>query len=227
MDQRFTGDDMNRQRAIVSFANERGNYLLALDRLEESVLRYCDGVSFLGFRGEGSVGAPPHLENPYAFKIHAIEEARNRGYDQILWLDSSVVFIKDSKPLFDWITEKGFFFEEAGHWVGSWCNDRTLEYFGLTREEAMKMPMFSAGFTGLDFESPIAVEFFERWKQSMLDGQFVGSWADHRHDMTCASIIANQMGLSRQFSTGGTFLAYVGDGYDKPKDSVICNLVGL
>lgn len=218
---------MDRKKAIVSFANKRGNYLLALERLEQSVVRHCGDVSFLGFRGEESLGAPPHLENPYAFKIYAIEEARKRGYEQILWLDSSVVFVKDPKPLFDWITKKGFLFEEAGHWAGSWCNDRTLEYFNLTREEAMKMPMFSAGFTGLDFENPTAVEFFEKWKQSMLHGQFVGDWADHRHDMTCASIIANQMGLSRQFSAGGTFLAYVGSGYGKPKDSAICNLVGL
>jgi hypothetical protein len=149
------------------------------------------------------------------------------GYEQVLWLDASVVFVKHSQAIFDWIQKYGFFFEEAGHLVSTWCNDRTLEYFGLSRDEASTMPMFSAGFTGLDFTNPIAIEFFDKWKQSMLDGQFLGEWSNHRHDMTCASIIANKMGLVKNYSSGGNYFAYSGSGYGQPKESVICNLLGV
>ena len=63
-------------RVVASFANERGNYLLGLDRLGESLGRQMGSPAefdFHGFRGEASVGAPPHLENPYAFKIYVAD----------------------------------------------------------------------------------------------------------------------------------------------------------
>lgn len=224
-----------KKKAIVNLATDIDRYKFGQDRLQKSYIthhcgndNYQENVPSLHLLlGENSVGCPAHNLNPYAFKIHAIEDLRNRDYEQVLWLDSSIVFVKNSKPIFDWIEEKGFFFEEAGHWVGSWCNERTLDYFKITREEAMTMPMFSAGFTGLDFTNSKAIEFFERWKMSMIDGQFIGEWSDHRHDMTCASIIANQMGMVKDYSTGGQYFAYIGGGYTEPKESVICHLIGL
>lgn len=217
-------------KVIVNVVNHAAPYVYAQKRLVGSFWDFHipeEETKIMPLVGEDSVGSPYHQNNPYAFKIHAMDYAHQMGYEQVLWLDASIVFVKHSKPIFDWITEKGFFFEEAGHWVGSWCNDRTLEYFGISREEAMTMPMFSAGFTGIDFTNSVAVEFFNKWKQSMLDGQFVGDWSNHRHDMTCASIIANQMGLVKSYSSGGNYFAYVGSGYAQPKESVICNLLGV
>ena len=40
--------------------------------------------------------------------------------------------------------------EDSGHSVGQWSNEQTLQYFGITREEADAMAMFSSGFTGID-----------------------------------------------------------------------------
>jgi hypothetical protein len=222
------------KKVIVNLATHIDRYKFGQNRLIQSYFTYAnqgsendDVVPLITFLGESMVGSPPHEQNPYAFKVYSIEKMRDEGYEQVLWLDSSIVFVKNVKPIFDWIGEKGFFFEEAGHWAGSWCNDRTLEYFKITREDAMTMPMFSAGFLGLDFTNPIAIEFFERWKESMWDMQFIGEWSNHRHDMTCASIIANQMGMNKQYSSGGNFFAYIGGGYTQPKESVICHLIGL
>ena len=222
-----------KKKIIVTACSNDMKYINGQKRLADSFwlhhpIESCvDGIMFSSFQSESQLGSPSHKENPYAFKIYALEKMKDLGYDQVLWLDSSIVFVKHSKPIFDWIEDKGFFFEEAGHWAGSWCNERTLEYFGINREEAMKMPMFSAGFTGLDFSKSKSVEFFQRWKQSMLDGQFLGDWSNHRHDMTCASIIANQMDMVKNYSSGGNFFAYIGGGYSQPKESVICHLKGL
>lgn len=221
-----------KRKTIVTLANN-AKYNFGQKRLVDSFWKHhpsehlVSGIQIMGFTSENDVSSPSHEQNPYAFKIYAMENAKNRGFNQVLWLDSSVMFVKHSQPIFECIEKNGFFFEEAGHWVGSWCNDRTLEYFNITREEAMQMPMFSAGFTGIDFTNRIGVEFFERWKKSMLDGQFIGDWSNHRHDMTCASIIANQMGLNKLYSSGGNFFAYIGGGYSEPKDSVVCHLIGL
>lgn len=173
------------------------------------------------------IGSPTHQQNPYAFKIYAIEKARNEGATHVFWLDSSVYAVKDITPVWEWLHDKGIFLEEAGHLVGNWCNDFKLNYFGITREQAMQMPMFAAGYVGFDFTKKVSIEFFERWKQAMLDGCFNGSWENDRHDMTCGSIIAYQMGLVNLYSPGGQFFAYVGEGYTAPKETAVFHLQGL
>lgn len=216
---------MLQKRAIVNLVTN-GIYLRGQDRLNGSLNKNFDGF-FLNFYKEDSVNAPLHLENPYAFKVYAIEKARQYGYNQILWLDASVYPVKDVTPVFDWLTEKGIFLEEAGHYAGSWAPQYVLDYFKITKEEAMKMPMFSAGYCGFDFHNPISIEFFAEWKESMLNGMFKGNWQEHRHDMTCGSIIANKQGLLPLFSPGGQFFAYIGESFGEPKESVCFHLKGM
>lgn len=42
---------------------------------------------------------------PYAFKIFMMVEAYKRGFNNVLWLDSAVIPIKNISPLFQWIEE--------------------------------------------------------------------------------------------------------------------------
>lgn len=213
------------KRCVVNLVTNE-HYQKGQDRLKEHLLTRFDGTLF-AILGEHIVGAPLHYENPYAFKIYAIEKAREVGYEQILWLDASVYPVKDISPVFDWLTEKGIFMEEAGHYAGTWAPPYVLKYFGITKAEAMTMPMFSAGFVGFDFLNPISVEFFAEWKEAMLNGMFKGNWEDSRHDMTAGSIIANKQGLVSLYSSGGQFFAYIGTGFGEPKESVVCHLKGM
>jgi hypothetical protein len=216
---------MTPKRAIVNLINNDG-YLPGQERLKEYIWQFTD-IPLFTFTSESEVLAPLHSDNPYAFKIYAIEKLRQAGYDQILWIDASVYPVNDIDPVFQWLTDKGVFFEEAGHYCGTWAPDYVLNYFKITKDEAMKMPMFSAGFCGFDFRNPISTEFFEEWKESMRNGMFKGGWEDHRHDMTCGSIIANKRRLLPLFSTGGQFFAYIGEGYGEPKETVCFHLKGM
>ena len=221
---------MKKQRAIVNVVSKDERYITAQRRLVQSFHEFGGGYSecdFLRFAGESVVGSPMHHENPYAFKIYAFDFLSNLGYDQILWLDASITFVKNVKPIFDWIEEKGYFMEDSGHSVGQWSNEQTLQYFGVTREEANNMSMFSSSFIGIDLTNRTGMEFFQRWKQSMLDGYFRGDWSNHRHDMTCGSIIANQMTISKDYSSAGDYFAYIGDGYGQPNENAICHLIGI
>lgn len=211
-------------KAIVSLATNNGNYYQALARLGDSLKGKFDGT-FLGFMGEESVQAPKHAQNNYAFKVYSLNYARLLGFAKVFWLDSSNYAVKNVQPIFDYLDRQGYFFEDSGHWVGSWCNDATLDYFKITRAEAMKMRMLSSGFVGMDFNKNVSIEFFERWKTSMYAGAFNGSWDNHRHDQTCASIIANQMGL--KYSANGTYFAYMGDQYEPPKKTAVFHLKGM
>lgn len=206
-------------------ANNRGNYRKALERLEQSLVGKFDG-DFLGFISEESIGAPPHSENPYAFKIYAFLQAIEVGYSQILWVDSSCYAINDVQPCFEVIANEGYIMQEAGHLCGTWSNDVCLEYFGITRNEAMKMPMYgNAGFLGLNTESDIAMEFFKRWTAAMETGVFKGSWDNHRHDMTCGSIIANQLGM--KYKKGDEWLQYMAPTDTPANETIIWGAQGM
>lgn len=220
-------NDNNKKRAIVNLVNTNGNYIACQERLQKSALNNKDkSFDFFCFQNEEQVNAPMHHDNPYAFKIYAIDKIRQMGYEQIVWLDASIILVSDFSPIWEWINEKGFFFEEAGHYVGTWCNNFTLNYFGLNRKQAQLMPMFSAGLCGFDFSQRIAQEFFAEWRESMFNGCFKGSWSDHRHDMTCASIIANKHNMVKDYSFGGQFFAYIGESYGAVQPTVVGHLIG-
>lgn len=228
------------RRCIVSFANKNGNYIHGLARLGESLRTNFNG-EFLGFIGEAAVGCPPHSEMPYGFKIYGIQKAIDAGFDQILWLDSSCFAIKNVQPIFDTIEKEGFIFQEAGHMLGTWTNDKALNHFGLTRDEAMDIKMIgNAGFLGLNMRNVQAKQFFIRWKQSYQSGMFNGAWTNankteskdsrckgHRHDMSCSSAIVHTMGLSHLIKSGNEWLQYAGVYQQTANESIIIKAQGI
>lgn len=189
--------DKMSDKCIINLAT--GRYVVGQDRLKNSLNEVGYDGDFMGWTAENQIGAPPHNQNPYAFKIYGFDEALRQGYKKILWVDASIWAIKPLDPIWEGLNEHGYVKQYAGHLCGTWSNDRQLEYFGVNRDEAMKMEMYgNGGFLALDFDVPIAQEFFKRWKQSMLDGQFKGSWNNDnncessdprckgsRHDMIC------------------------------------------
>lgn len=230
---------MKNKRAIISFANSKGYYMDRMARLSNSLRRNFDG-DFLGFVHESSLGCELHENNPYAFKIAAFEQARKQGYTSILWLDSSVFAVAPVEPIFERLEQQGMVFQEAGHLLGTWSNDRCLQYFGITRDEAISILMIgNAGFLGLDFTNPAANIFFDKWSKACKDGIFKGEWNNngqtesqderclgHRHDMSCSSAIVHQLGLFDLAYKGDEVLQYAGV-YDKVlNDTIILKAQG-
>lgn len=168
------------------------------------------------------VGSPTHKDSPYEFKIHAIQKAFELD-DIVLWADASMVLVGDLSRIEKIIIDDGYYMEEAGHYVDTWCNDHTRKYFNLA--EGNGYTMFSAGLMGLNLKSEVAMEFFYKWKESARAGCFAGDWKNHRHDMTAGSIIAQRMGL--KYQTGGSHMAYVGPGYSTPHKDIVFQCVGL
>jgi hypothetical protein len=213
-------------KVVISFYNGRGNYTNAAMRLLDSLYDFPDIADVQIFGGEETIGAPKHEDNPYAFKIYAFEAALRMGYQKILYLDSSVYAVRDYTRAFDLIEEDGYLMQESGHNVGQWCNDVTLQYWGLTREEASTMPMYgNAGMLGLDFRDSTARDFFRRWRKCMEDGMFKGSWDDHRHDMTNGSIIANAYRM--KYQPGDQILQYAAPEDPLQNDTIIFKAQGI
>lgn len=203
---------------VVNFAT--GHYLKGQQRLSKSL----NGHKQLMLSDYTSIGSPSHSESPYQFKIHAIEKAF--CFDPIvLWCDASLWRVGDLSKIENIILERGYFMEEAGHWVRDWCKPETKEWFGLTSEELETFNMFSAGLLGLNFNNPDTQLWFAAWKTAATNGQFKGSYSNHRHDMTCGSIIAQRMGF--KYERGGSHLSYVGPGYSQPEAETVFLLQGI
>lgn len=215
-------------KAIVNFSTPQ--YARGQNRLRDSLKGRTD-ADFIAFTSFDEIGSPTHSENPYAFKLYAIDKVRQMGYDQILWLDASAYAVGDVEKIFNLIRRNGHFMEEARHYASTWTNDRTLKYFGLTRDDATKIPLYSAGFTGLNFNNKTTQSFFSLWYVSMIDGMFRGEWHNrnktesrdtrcegHRHDLSCASIIANQLGM--KYEKCGKYFQYAAP-TDKPNQPTV------
>lgn len=229
------------KKAIVSFANQKNNYVKAMERLSESLRHNFDG-DFLGFVGESTCGAPLHSENPYAFKIYCIQKAIDAGYEQILWLDSSCFAVKNVQPIFDYLETHWCMVQDSGHWLGTWANDRSLEYFGIARDEAMEIRMIgNAGFLGLNVNTMAANSFMSQCITAMHKGIFKGAWNNnektesqderclgHRHDMVASSCILYKMGVIPEGMVGGEeWLQYGGPYTPIINDSIVLKAEGM
>lgn len=223
-------------RVVINLANNVGWYIRGQARLIKSFREVGGyGGEILAWHSEAQIGSPKHKENPYAFKVHAFQKAIDAGYKQIFWADSAVFAIRNMMEVFEIIEKEGYFMQEAGHMVGRWTNDRTLNYFGITRDEAMKMMMYgNAGLLGLNTENETAMEFFRKWKASMEAGMFKGQWQNinncestdsrcdgHRHDMSCGSIIAHQLGMNENYKSGNHWLEYAPPEAPAKNDKII------
>ncbi len=221
--------------ALVNYSTATGWYIEGQKRLIDTMEQFGFNGTFYSFQKTNEFGSPDHKDNPYAFKIYAIKHALNKGHDVIWWMDSSIYAVKDIAPILQIVEEKGYYFEEAGHLASTWTNDATLKYFDISRNDAENIKLFSAGFMILDFRHEIVREFFARWKNSCDAGMFKGNWHNndkteskderckgHRHDLSCASIIATKLGMD--YFSGGTMLSYVGPGYATPSEKSIFHL---
>lgn len=188
-------------RCIINLSTDK--YRRGQNRLWDS-LQYKTDAKMLFFDKEEDVAASSHAEMNYSFKPMSFIKAYEMGYRQILWLDASMRAIKNLEPIFEIIEKDGYFFQDSGWPNSRWTNAAALEYFGTNAGE-----MLSSGVLGIDLDSTIGYQFFDKWTQAMRDGMFNGSWDDHRHDQTCASLIAYQMGLKLQ--PGNTFFVYGSD----------------
>lgn len=193
------------KRAIVNVAYGSW-YPRGQVRLAKSLSDHHEQADRLFWTNHYPPHCPTHKHTPYAFKPYAFGYALMKGYDQVLWLDSSVMLCKPLTQIWDWIDADGYCFGNDGWFVGQWCNDAGLETMGLTRDEAWKVPLMDGKLIGLNLRSEVGRSFLRRWFDYCDKGVFNGNWQDHRHDITAGAVIAHRLGmkLRTEFVTMGT-----------------------
>lgn len=190
--------------AFVSFAN--GGYVDIQKKLIHSVKRR--GYDMIAFNSFAEIGSPTHAESPYAFKLYSLEAARKRGYDIVIWCDSPNRLVRPIEPWIVEIEQRGVYLQRDGWMIGQWANDKALATFGLTRDEALKLPNTYGCIMAFDFRNPVTHTFLRRLRECSDAGLFRGKWKNsektesqderclgHRHDQTCAELVANELGI--------------------------------
>lgn len=202
--------------AFVSFANE--GYIPIQRGLVKSIAQHEPSIAIFPFHHFEDIGSPSHKEKPYAFKLFAIHYVYQLGYDIIIWCDSPVRLIK---PIADWIQEierVGVYLQQDGWTIGQWANDTALDWFSVSREEALKLPNCYACIMAFDFRHPVTHLFLAMWKDALDNGIFNGNWNNsnnteskdprcmgHRHDQTCAELCAYKLAIPLQPSVINRF----------------------
>jgi hypothetical protein len=115
-------------------------------------------------------------QNRYNCKAAAFEEALKRGYTQILWLDTPAIALKSIQPVFDKIKEHGYYtIRNWSYNCAQTCSDKSLAYYGVSRDEAEKMEEHAGGVIGIDYTNPKGKALLDMFIKGCKEGACDGS----------------------------------------------------
>lgn len=182
-------------RCIVNVATGP-HYLKGQDRLRARLA--SPDVCIRSWRDCLPVGSPSHQDAPYAFKAFALEEARNQGYDTLLWCDASI--IPGQRPLTDlWekIEREGIWFSRNGYSNYEWTADAAYpDLFNVdeipTREDGpswldeardvnRQIEHVVAGAFGISLKHEIGRAFLAEYLRLAQTKAFCGPWINSNH----------------------------------------------
>lgn len=200
---------MQTKRIIVNGFYGDGWYKAGSDRLVKSLTENGE-ISIYTlqlYEGETLLNAT-HLSKscPYTIKAEVINWAIKQGYNQILWLDCSVTLLKPLEEFWKIVDRDGYYFMAGGWNCAQECNDRSLEYFGYTRDEAELIHSLWSCIFALDLRNEKAKKVCDFFLQAAKDGIFHGSrhhdnqsqdprFKHHRQDQSVLSLAFHKVGL--------------------------------
>ena len=124
---------MKRCIATIAFREPYTTYQKYLFKSLDAVGNTIPVVSWTDSYPQGS---KTHQEENYGWKLHCLRECRQRGYDSILWLDTSCYVHGPVEPIFDRIEKDGHYFIVGADLLGVWSSDECLKHYSIDREKA-------------------------------------------------------------------------------------------
>ena len=157
-----------------------------------------------------------HLAHvPYSFKILALIEASQMGYQDVLWIDTSVHPTNDLSEVFLTIEKNGYFLLTNGANVLYDYNfriipDTPVKSCGLTISDLSNIPHIVATIMGISFRTPFQHDFLNDWYQmtaatwpamTFYPEEFLVSVAAWRTHKAATDHIGNKMSVRSQIPT--------------------------
>lgn len=161
-------DAKSENRCIVLFGSYNGIY-------PEKARNLLSELAKCGYRGHVllRIGGFPNVANgglkichvPYAFKVAALLEAQQLGYEEILWLDTAMHPITNLEMIFNAIKEKGFFFTSVGFLSDNQGTHlpEAAAALGITSDRYKQIPHISSSMIGLNMKNSKAVQLLKKW----------------------------------------------------------------
>lgn len=190
----------------------KNTYLLLRERLKASLkLQGAKDDNLLFVEDDKR---PDWPNENYAFKVHAIKDAKDKGADIVIWLDANMIALKPISEFANIVEQNKIMLPLNGFpgcfWsVGQWTDQPCLDYFGVRRDDAFKIHTVVSGFYGYDLRTEPAQFFFNQTfelcnKPEIAAGKrSTGRWVNvenkehlgHRHDQSILSLLAYLNGV--------------------------------
>lgn len=245
---------MKNKTVIISYSSQgRENYNEKMLQLIRSGTEHWDGdyllYSFDGYVDEylgvkinlcHSIKTPQpkefiashHSEVPYQFKVALFQIALEKGYEQVIWCDSTIKLLKSPWTLLDRAEKEGIIvWNNLGHPLQNWISDKACEKLEVPEELLPELKQIMACVIIMDFRNPLTMEIFEEWKKASLDGKsFLNNGSDrpgfksHRHDQAILSWLCYKHEI--EFSSYGQLCYpphHKDNKYVKPEDVIFLN----
>jgi hypothetical protein len=117
-----------------------------------------------------------NTKNAYNCKAAAFEEALKQGYTKLLWLDGACVVVNPIQPIFDKINQYGYYtIKNWDYTCAQTCSDKSLEYYGISRDTAQTFTEHAGGVIGIDYNNPKGKALLDMFIKSCKEGVCEGS----------------------------------------------------
>lgn len=192
-------------KIVISYAkNGREAYEEVMKRAKDCIEETNPKLDTYFLINKLPKGTPEHSETPYAFKPYIFKEVFKRGYKQVIWIDSTIVTVKDLQPLFDYMKEHGVLaFDNLGHPLMNWISDVACQELNISEKELKDVKQIMACVVGFDINNEKGRKVFNEWYKQAERGE---SFRDnpskrkgfiaHRHDQAVLSVLLHQNNIS-------------------------------
>jgi len=181
-------------------------------RLQSNLAECGVNATYHGWLGEYPPASPTHHAKPYAFKAHAVKDIIDRfDPDVVWWIDSSIIAVRAFDDMSELAIDEGVAVFNSGWSLGQWTHDQALNYYGISRTDAMSMQLLVGGIFALAPKTKIGKAVYEEWlSYAEHPDLFVGDWKNtngklgdptrclgHRHDMPALTVACRNHGIKQ------------------------------
>ena len=189
---------MNRMEKFVFVSVAFGpQYVEQQERLKKSILDIYPQANLLFWTDELPDESKPFLDSLYGFKVHAVKEAMDRGYEKILWLDPAMIVMREIDILF----EHPMVAIRDENKLSTYISDKYIEYSGFDRDQLkwLEVHLVGGSLYYFDMTDKATRSLFNGWYQDEKQGWFGSQQQEaseqlqgHRADESCMAMTMEQ-----------------------------------
>lgn len=183
---------MKTEIAICTIAFGDHRYLAERDRLCKSMAETNPDIEILSWVDQYPPSSPSFDQSMFGFKVYAVQEALNRGYKKIIWLDPACI-VKGDLSYYFMLDLPTVIAVKDDNVLSKTISDKALKYYG--NPDVTGWHLVGGSLYVFNFNHPQCMEIFKHWQRAEKDGVF-GTTRQaaseqinkHRNDESCMAV---------------------------------------